>query len=88
MNLGKIIKLVLVFALIIIISINLGIKIIPESGEIMRTSTADLSVIFTDFLLAFEVLAILLTAAMVGAIVIAKKDEINKKIKAFGGEAQ
>jgi len=88
MKFSEIIKSVLVFALIILISLNLGIKIFPGSGEIMRTAVADLSAIFTNFLLAFEVLAVLLTAAMVGAIVIAKKDEINKKIKSVGGDAK
>jgi NADH:ubiquinone oxidoreductase subunit 6 (subunit J) len=85
MEFNKIIKLVLVFALIVIIALNLGIRIIPESGEIMRTTTSDLSAIFGSFLLAFEILAILLTAAMVGAIVIAKKD---KKTNLEGGDAQ
>lgn len=74
MKLNEIIKLILAFVLIAIIALSLGIKG-SESGEIMRTSTSDLSAIFTDFMLAFEVLAILLTAAMVGAIVIAKRDK-------------
>lgn len=75
MKLNEIIKLILAFVLIAIIALNLGVKITPDSGEIMRTSTGDLSAIFTNFMLAFEVLAILLTAAMVGAIVIAKRDK-------------
>jgi len=87
MEFNKIIKLILVSALIIIIALNLGINIIPDSGEIMRTTTGDLSALFNSFLLAFEVLAILLTAAMVGAIVIAKKDK-KIKINVKGGGAQ
>ena len=85
MKFNKIIKLMLVFALVVIIALNLGIGKVPESGEIMETATADLSAIFTSFLLAFEVLAVLLTAAMVGAIVIAKKD---KKTNLKGGGVQ
>ncbi len=75
MKFDNLIKLMLVVAVIVAISLNLGIHITPASGEIMETTTGDLSVLFTEFLLAFEVLAILLTIAMVGAIVIAKRDE-------------
>lgn len=84
MKFSDIIKLAAVFVLIAVITLSLGIRV-PDSGDIMSTETADLSIIFTKFMLAFEVLAVLLTAAMVGAIVLAKKD---KKIDIKGGGVQ
>jgi NADH:ubiquinone oxidoreductase subunit 6 (subunit J) len=85
MKFSGIIKLGAVVVLVIIVTITLGVYTFPVPEDIMSTKTADLSILFTKFMLAFEVLAVLLTAAMAGAIVLAKKD---KKISLKGGEAQ
>ncbi len=47
----------------------------PSGGERLWTSTADISrLLFHDYVLPFEALSVLLTAAVVGAVVLARRE--------------
>ncbi len=67
---------VLVFGLVLafVAVIVLATMQIEIAGDAHETKTDEFSIIFTEFILPFELLALLLTAALVGAIVVAKKE--------------
>lgn len=69
------IKFFLVILFVLLIIINLDLKSFKISEKILEFSTGEIGIsLLGKFILPFEILSLLLTAAMVGAIVIAKKE--------------
>lgn len=72
---GNYIKFLSVAILIFLITVNLDLKSFKISEKILEFTTGDIGIsLLGKFILPFEILSLLLTAAMVGAIVIAKKE--------------
>lgn len=73
---GNYIKFLLVAILISLITVNLDLKSFRIAEKIIEFSTGEIGIsLLGKFILPFEILSLLLTAAMVGAIVIAKKED-------------
>ncbi len=77
---GVIVSVLFMFALILVVGLN---SVKGKMGALSSIGDAKTigSLLFTKYLLPFEVASILLLAAMVGAVMLSKK-------KAFGGEDQ
>ncbi len=62
--------------LAIVIAITVGATDWPDVGARIRTATDQLAlVLFRDYILAFEVVSVLLLAAVIGGIYVAKREE-------------
>ncbi len=62
--------------LAIVIAITVGATDWPAVGARIRTATDELAlVLFRDYILAFEVVSVLLLAAVIGGIYVAKREE-------------
>jgi NADH:ubiquinone oxidoreductase subunit 6 (subunit J) len=59
-----------------LLAIVTGVSDWPLVGPFMRTSTELVAkLVFSDFLLAFEIVGVLLLAAVIGGVFLAKRDD-------------
>ena len=60
----------------VMLAVVVGVTAWPLAGEFMRTRTVLVAeLVFSDFLLAFEIVGVLLLAAVIGGVFLAKRDE-------------